>query len=100
MARMLERYTGTVFEVADGDVEKRLAQGYVLEGEREPAEPEQDAEIEQDVEIWQMGEPEQEPDDEPKPTDGSTIAEIRAYAKRHGIELPKGGKKAELLALI
>lgn len=88
MARMVERYTGTVFEVADENVEKRLEQGYVLEGEYDPAEPEQDAE------------PEQEPDDEPKPTDDSTIAEIRAYAKRHGIELPKGGKKSELLALI
>lgn len=88
MARMVERYTGTVFEVADENVDERLAQGYVLLGEYEPAEPERDAE------------PEPEQDEEPKPTDDSTIAEIRAYAKRHGIELPKGGKKAELLALI
>ena len=88
MARMVERYTGTVFEVSDENVDKRLAQGFVLEGERATAEPEQSSE------------PEHEKDEEQKPTDGSTIAEIRAYAMCHGIELPRGGKKADLLALI
>ena len=38
--------------------------------------------------------------DAPKPTAESTIAEIRAWAKMHGVELPKKGNKAQLLAAI
>ncbi len=89
MALMRERYTGTVFDVADGAVDKRIAQGYVLVGGSTPEpEPHTDA---------QETEPEPE---EPRPTEDSTISEIRAYAARHGVELPKGGKKSELLALL
>ncbi len=33
-------------------------------------------------------------------TDRNTVAEIRAYAAANGIDLPSGGRKAELLAAI
>ena len=36
----------------------------------------------------------------PLPTADSTIAEIRAWAKANGVELPKRGNKAQLLAAI
>ena len=36
----------------------------------------------------------------PLPTADSTIAEIRAWAKANGVELPKRGNKAALLSAI
>lgn len=97
MPRMRAPYTGVVFDVAPENVEARLARGFALmepysqpEPEPEQAEPE----------------PETEPDavgvqeDAPKPTAECTIAEIRAWAQSHGIELPKRGNKAALLATI
>lgn len=82
MARMREPYTGTVFEVAPGKVSARLASGWaLLDGD----EPEQPAET---------------PEPTDRPTAESTIAEIRAWAKANGVELPKRGNKAQLLAAI
>ena len=111
MARMREPYTGTVFEVAPGKVSARLASGWsLLDGEApEPteevadAEPEQPAEAPEPTEEVADAEPEQ-PAEAPEPTDRptaeSTIAEIRAWAKAHGVALPKKGNKAQLLAAI
>ena len=96
MARMREPYTGTVFEVAPGKVSARLASGWsMLDGETpEPTEEVADAEPEQPA-VAPVAEA-----DEPKPTTDSTIAEIRAWAKANGVELPKRGNKAQLLEAI
>ena len=93
MARMREPYTGTVFEVAPGKVSARLASGWsLLDGDApEPTEEVADAESEQPAEAL-------EPTDMPNAE--STIAEIRAWAKAHGVALPKRGNKAQLLAAI
>lgn len=93
MARMREPYTGTVFEVAPGKVSARLASGWaLLDGdEPEPTEEVADAEPEQPAET---------PEPTDRPTAESTIAEIRAWAKANGVELPKRGNKAQLLAAI
>lgn len=83
--RMAAPYTGIVHTVDESRVAARLANGYRLIGDL----PEREA----------------EPEPEPKepigetPTAQSTIAEIRAYAKANGIDLPKGNKKALLEAL-
>lgn len=83
MARMREPFTGGVFEVPASNVEKYLGRGYaLLDGEPEPAETPVAA------------------TEEPKPTEDSTIAEIRAWAKANGVELPKRGNKAALLAAV
>lgn len=96
MPLMRERYTGTVFDVAGRSVERRLEQGYVLAGEWEPERGSDEA-----VEAPESDEAETGGTvEEPKPTEDATIAEIRAYAKRHGISLPKSGRKAELLAFL
>ena len=98
MPRMRMPYTGTVYEVAPQNVAARLARGYVL---LEDFEPPVEVADEPEPEL-----PEPEPDhenapaDAPKPTAESTIAEIRAWAKVHGVELPKKGNKAALLAAI
>lgn len=93
MARMREPYTGTVFEVAPGKVSARLASGWaLLDGEApEPTEEVADAEPEQATEA---------PEPTDRPTAESTIAEIRAWAKAHGVALPKRGNKAQLLEAI
>lgn len=98
MPRMRAPYTGTVFDVAPENVERRLARGFALLEPWEPpaaevdeAEPEHEAEPEPE----QTAEP-----DAPAPTAGSTIAEIRAWAEAHGVDLPAKGNKAELLAAI
>ena len=93
MARMREPYTGTVFEVAPGKVSARLASGWsLLDGEApEPTEEDADAEPEQPAEA---------PEPTDRPTAESTIAEIRAWAKAYGVELPKRGNKAALLSAI
>ena len=98
MPRMRMPYTGTVYEVASQNVAARLARGYVL---LEDFEPPVEVADEPEPEL-----PEPEPDhenapaDAPKPTAESTIAEIRAWAKAHGVALPKQGNKSALLAAI
>ena len=98
MPRLRAPYTGVVFDVAPENVERRLARGFALLEPWEPqaakvdeAEPEHEAEPEPE----QAAEPET-----PAPTADSTIAEIRAWADAHGVELPAKGNKAELLAAI
>lgn len=97
MPRMREPFTGGVFDVPASKVDKYLGRGYaLLDGEPEPASVD---EVESDHEQ----EPAEIPvaaTDAPKPTADSTIAEIRAWAKAHGVELPKRGNKAALLAAI
>ena len=124
MARMREPFTGGVFDVPASRVEKYLGRGYaLLDGEPKPAsvdEVESDHEQEpaetpvattdepkpasvDEVESDHEQEPAETPvatTDEPKPTADSTIAEIRAWAKAHGVALPKKGNKAALLAAI
>ena len=92
MPRMRAPYTGVVFDVHPANVEKRLARGFALLEPWDPPAAEED-------------EPAQEPEakaepDAPAPTAESTIAEIRSWAKGHGVELPAKGNKAELLAAI
>ena len=98
MPRMRMPYTGTVYEVAPQNVAARLARGYVLLEDYEPP-----------VEMADEPEPElpepepyheDAPADAPKPDADSTIAEIRAWAKANGVELPKKGNKAQLLEAI
>lgn len=94
MARMREPFTGGVFDVPAHKVAKYLGRGYaLLDGELEPAF----------VDEHPDERPAETPvakTDEPKPTAESTIAEIRAWAKANGVELPKKGNKAALLAAI
>lgn len=94
---MREPFTGGVFDVPASKVAKYIGRGYaLLDGEPEPAI------------VDEIGsDHEQEPaetlvaaTEEPKPTADSTIAEIRAWAKANGVELPKRGNKAALLAAI
>lgn len=90
MPRMREPFTGGVFDVPASKVEKYLGRGYaLLDGEPEPATSDE-----------RPAETPVAEADEPKPTADSTIAEIRAWAKAHGVELPKKGNKAALLAAI
>ena len=99
MPRMRMPYTGTVYEVAPHNVAARLARGYVL---LEDFEPPVEVADEPDEELPEP-EPAETPDadaDAPLPTADSTIAEIRAWAKANGVELPKRGNKAALLAAI
>ena len=97
MARMREPFTGGVFDVPASKVAKYLGRGYaLLDGEPEPTSV---GEVESDHEQ----EPAETPvatTDAPRPTAESTIAEIRAWAKANGVELPKRGNKAALLAAI
>lgn len=83
--RMAAPYTGIVHTVDESRVAARLANGYRLVDDL----PERDLEPEPDQD-GSIGE---------TPTAQSTIAEIRAYARANGIELPKGNKKALLEAL-
>lgn len=97
MPRMRAPYTGVVFDVRPGNVEKRLARGFELLEPYDLAEPEPET-----------GEPEdeQEPEDDgagcdsPRPTENSTVAEIREWAAAHGVELPRRATKAQMLAAI
>ena len=94
MARMREPFTGGVFDVPAPKVAKYLGRGYaLLDGEPEP-EPVDDEPREQPAATTVAKA------DAPKPTADSTIAEIRAWARAHGVELPKKGNKAALLAAI
>lgn len=88
MARMVERYTGTVFDVQPERVEEFVSRGFRMIDDLPTPHIVEEAE-----------EPEIKPDDQ-KPDEDSTIAEIKAYAAAHGISIPAGIKKAEMLALI
>ena len=97
MARMREPFTGGVFDVPASKVDKYLGRGYaLLDGEPETVSVD---EVESDHE-QEPAETSVAEADEPKPTADSTIAEIRAWAKARGVELPKRGNKAQLLAAI
>lgn len=94
MARMREPFTGGVFDVPAPKVAKYLGRGYaLLDGEPEPA-------IVDERPDERPAETPVATTDDPKPTAESTIAEIRAWAKANGVELPKKGNKAALLAAI
>ena len=97
MPRMRAPYTGVVFDVHPANVEKRLARGFALLEAYEPQEPEPEPE---EPEAEREPAAEEPASDAPKPTAESTIAEIRAWAKANGIELPKRGNKAALLEVI
>ena len=95
MARMREPFTGTVFEVAPGKVSARLASGWsLIDGEAPVAASEIEGTEPESEQAAEATEP------NGRPTDDSTIAEIRAWAKANGVELPKKGNKAALLAAI
>ena len=85
MIRMAAPYTGIVHHVDETKVAARLAAGY-RPIDHAPEEPEQEA-AEEPIEL------------PPLPSRDSTIAEIRAYAKAAGIDLPKGNKADLLEAL-
>ena len=97
MPLMKSRWSGNVGLVDPAHVAAHVGRGWsLLEGFEAPAdEPEPEP---------QASEPETDDAGEPEataaPTEESTIAEIRAYAKAHGIETPKRGTKAELLELV
>lgn len=104
MARMREPFTGGVFDVPAPKVAKYLGRGYaLLDGEPEPAivdEYPNDSRRDNERALEKMWEGASPTTDEPKPTAESTIAEIRAWAKAHGVALPKRGNKAALLSAI
>lgn len=95
MPCMRAPYTGVVFDVRPGNVEKRLARGFELlepydHAEPEPGEPEDEQEPEDDGEGR----------DSPRPTEDSTVAEVRDWAAAHGVEFPRRATKAQMLAAI
>lgn len=97
MPLMKSRWSGNVGLVDPAHVAAHIGRGWSLledfEATADEPEPEpQEAEPETD----EAGEPETDE----APTEESTISEIRAYAKAHGIETPKRGTKAELLELV
>lgn len=96
MIRMAAPYTGIVHHVDETKVAARIGQGYTLLDEGYRPEPEEEPETQADA-AEERDEPETHAD---APNAESTIAEIRLWAKRRGIELPKKGNKAQLLAAI
>ena len=94
MPRMREPFTGGVFDVPASKVEKYLGRGYAL------LDVEPETAIVDERPDERPAETPVATTDEPKPTAESTIAEIRAWAKAHGVALPKRGNKAALLAAI
>ena len=95
MPLMRAPYTGVVFDVEPGSVGRRLERGFELLEEFELPEPGEPAPVEEPG-----SDADEEAAAEAKPTADSTIAEIRAWAKANGVELPKRGNKAALLAAI
>lgn len=103
MPLMRSRWSGALTEVTSENVAARLASGYTLVGDYDPADAPEPPKRKTFTTVRREDEPpkrEEPKADEPKPDEDSTIAEIRAYAKRHGIDLPSGGRKADLLALL
>jgi len=99
MPLMKSKWSGNVVTVQPEHVAERLALGYSIIDGTEPPAPKPET-----VAVSEPPEPEPGEDvpnvADPKPTEDSTIAEIRAYAKTYGIDLPKRGTKAELLEII
>ncbi|WP_040362489.1 hypothetical protein [Collinsella tanakaei] len=94
MVEMIAPYTGIHIEVPDEAAERYIDRGYAPAGHLTPPLSAADQE-----------EPEEEQEsDEPEETsvidEDSSVAEIRAYAIEHGIELPKRAKRDELLKIV
>ena len=97
MPLMKSRWSGNVGLVDPAHVAAHVERGWsLLEGFEPPADEPEPEPQEAEPETDDAGEPEATA----APTEESTIAEIRAYAKAHGIETPKRGTKAELLELV
>ena len=97
MPLMKSMWSGNVGLVAPAHVAAHVERGWsLLEGFEAPADEPEPEPQEAEPETDEAGEPEATA----APTEESTIAEIRAYAKAHGIETPKRGTKAELLELV
>ena len=97
MPLMKSRWSGNVGLVDPAHVAAHVGRGWsLLEGFEAPADEPEPEPQESEPETDDAGEPEATA----APTEESTIAEIRAYAKAHGIETPKRGTKAELLELV
>lgn len=99
MIRMKAPYTGSVILVDESKVESRLERGFSLVDDYEPVnEAEEESETDE-LEAEESVEESSEDIEDDKPDEDSTMPEIRAYAKKHGIHLPQGTKK-ELLKII
>lgn len=97
MPLMKSRWSGNVGLVDPAHVAAHVERGWsLLEDFDAPADEPEPEPQEAEPETDDAGEPEATA----APTEESTIAEIRAYAKAHGIETPKRGTKAELLELV
>lgn len=97
MPLMKSRWSGNVGLVDPAHVAAHIGRGWsLLEDFEAPADEPEPEPQEAEPETDEAGEPEAAD----APTEESTIAEIRAYAKAHGIETPKRGTKAELLELV
>ena len=97
MPLMKSRWSGNVGLVDPAHVASHIVRGWsLLEDFEAPADEPEPEPQEAEPEMDDAGEPEATA----APTEESTIAEIRAYAKAHGIETPKRGTKAELLELV
>lgn len=87
MALMVSPFTRTRFLVSDENVEARIEAGYVLvDGYETPDDGD-----EPESECRDDGEEGETPDSD------WTVAEIREWARSHGVELPSGARKADLL---
>lgn len=97
MPLMKSRWSGNVGLVDPAHVAAHIGRGWsLLEDFEAPADEPEPEPQEAEPETDEAGEPEADA----APTEESTISEIRAYAKAHGIETPKRGTKAELLELV
>lgn len=97
MPLMKSRWSGNVGLVDPAHVAAHAERGWsLLEDFDAPADEPEPEPQEAEPETDDAGEQEATA----APTEESTIAEIRAYAKAHGIETPKRGTKAELLELV
>lgn len=91
MVEMIAPYTGVHIEVPDEAAERYIDRGYAPAGH--PMPPLSAADQEEPEE-------EQESEEAPGIDEDSSVAEIRAYAIEHGIELPKRAKRDELLKIV
>ena len=97
MPLMKSRWSGNVGAGDPAHVAAHVERGWsLLAGFEVPADEPEPEPQEAEPETDDAGGPEATA----APTEESTIAEIRAYAKAHGIETPKRGTKAELLELV
>lgn len=95
MVEMIAPYTGVHIEVSDEAAPRYIFRGYVPAAgpaaPPSPSDPEEPEEEERSAE---------ETAREPGIDEDSSVAEIRAYAIEHGIELPKRAKRDELLKIV